>query len=917
MPTIKATKVFISATSGDLGTIRKLVKDSLLKIGCMPIEQTDFPPDYRKVADFLAAEISNCDALIHIAGHRYGAEPNPTSLPPGAIRRSYTQLEYDTACRLNKKVYTFLCGENFPYDTCEAEPELKTLLQKTHRETLAGTGVKYERVHNPNDLTDKVRQLRLQLEELARQIQAEHKRQIMAWSIVGGALAALLLVAIVIWQIVSGTKGEVSDTKANTDELIGSTSELKQQGEKTQADVATSLQKVISIDDKVLALLESDLLASIAQQADLQPQQIRQLLSQCKAEEVSVLAYADQLAKQNRAAEAYALTRFVGETALRPENSDFAATARAFFLAAEAKQQLAQVAQDSKERLSQYDQSAAMAERGTDALKTIAKKDRPQYLNLYCDLAMTHGFARYQTSFIVEPRESQGVLEKALSQINGVLDGSYTPVELPNADDGQFAELVKRIGALYRRKAFYLTELANRQSHEQALDSLSQAEQAADHALEILKKLTSVDPEDTAKIYLALAKTHLATSKLVDETKTRQLLSKVAEDCQSGMGHLTKNTNEGMRLEFLLHIAWSKLEYLDVAESESAATSSTDEAIALFEKIRDESRSLKNPYLDRTSSAGLLFANAVKGNGQEMEQAIEGMSQFGFHWPDDFRALTAYVANTSEWTGNLATCRDALKLLNEHRDRYSLAASPQEFGETTLDIARVELTMEKLPRFTLENSKDFGLPEINRRNARLELQNLTKTFSPTRGPRLWARALVTLANLHEAGYGFNNRDESVRLIQEALKVYQQETDPIHWASAQLYLARALAESDPPKLKEAIDCYQAAGTVRTFQNFPGHYFLLNHELSQTHAKIAAAAQDAEKSEAEISALRYAVIASAAYRRQHADESGGYYDSQLTELLTSLKSSRTAEQAAELDDLVTRATAEWNEQHPQEK
>ena len=125
MAKIKTPKVFISATSGDLRTVRHLVKDALLKIGCMPIEQADFPPDYRKVSEFLANEIGHCDAVVHIVGMRYGAEPVLDTLPPGAIRRSYTQLEYDISRRLKKKVYAFVCSDGFPYDECEPEDQTK------------------------------------------------------------------------------------------------------------------------------------------------------------------------------------------------------------------------------------------------------------------------------------------------------------------------------------------------------------------------------------------------------------------------------------------------------------------------------------------------------------------------------------------------------------------------------------------------------------------------------------------------------------------------------------------------------------------------------------------------------------------------------------------------------------------------
>ena len=50
--------------------------------------------------------IGRCDAVIHLAGFYYGAEP--PQRPPGEPRRSYTQIEYDVARELGKPIYLFL-----------------------------------------------------------------------------------------------------------------------------------------------------------------------------------------------------------------------------------------------------------------------------------------------------------------------------------------------------------------------------------------------------------------------------------------------------------------------------------------------------------------------------------------------------------------------------------------------------------------------------------------------------------------------------------------------------------------------------------------------------------------------------------------------------------------------------------------
>src|SRR6266550_1843817 len=107
IPSEGTTRVFISATSKDLGTVRELVKQALLTMGLMPIEQTNFPPDYGTVRDMIEEKIAPCEAVIHIVGMRYGAEPDPSALPEGAARRSYTQMEADIARKLRKKLYLF------------------------------------------------------------------------------------------------------------------------------------------------------------------------------------------------------------------------------------------------------------------------------------------------------------------------------------------------------------------------------------------------------------------------------------------------------------------------------------------------------------------------------------------------------------------------------------------------------------------------------------------------------------------------------------------------------------------------------------------------------------------------------------------------------------------------------------------
>ena len=67
---VAPTRVFVSATSGDLALARKDVRDALSKLKCIPTEKTDFEPDYRTVDESLRRKIASCRAVIHIVGLR-------------------------------------------------------------------------------------------------------------------------------------------------------------------------------------------------------------------------------------------------------------------------------------------------------------------------------------------------------------------------------------------------------------------------------------------------------------------------------------------------------------------------------------------------------------------------------------------------------------------------------------------------------------------------------------------------------------------------------------------------------------------------------------------------------------------------------------------------------------------------------
>ena len=97
-------------------------------MGCEPVEDAGSEPDRATAETMLRAKMGECQALIHIAGARYGAEPDPATLPAGVKRQSFAQLEYAISRELQAehgeerfRVFTFVCPASFPFDQTEPD----------------------------------------------------------------------------------------------------------------------------------------------------------------------------------------------------------------------------------------------------------------------------------------------------------------------------------------------------------------------------------------------------------------------------------------------------------------------------------------------------------------------------------------------------------------------------------------------------------------------------------------------------------------------------------------------------------------------------------------------------------------------------------------------------------------------------
>jgi tetratricopeptide (TPR) repeat protein len=137
------TTIFLSGVSHEFGSFRDAVEVEIQKKGCFADNEPGFAPDHRTAEEVLRRRISDCDAVIHLVGFRFGTEPGPASV----LRRSYTQMEFHIAREMHKPVYVFLSNDASLRDPPKPDeaPEGADLvaLQLAHRQAVRETNHLY------------------------------------------------------------------------------------------------------------------------------------------------------------------------------------------------------------------------------------------------------------------------------------------------------------------------------------------------------------------------------------------------------------------------------------------------------------------------------------------------------------------------------------------------------------------------------------------------------------------------------------------------------------------------------------------------------------------------------------------------------------------------------------------------------
>jgi serine/threonine protein kinase/tetratricopeptide (TPR) repeat protein len=161
-------RVFVSATSRDLGSFRKGVADVLVMLDVLPVVQDHFAPDSRTVIGKLREEIARCNAVICLIGLCYGYEPRSRS--EEEPRRSYTQLEYEIAVELGKPVFVFIASGDCALDPHEAEPDELLELEREHQRRITAGDRIWMSFQSIDDLASQVRVMRFDPDSLSRQV---------------------------------------------------------------------------------------------------------------------------------------------------------------------------------------------------------------------------------------------------------------------------------------------------------------------------------------------------------------------------------------------------------------------------------------------------------------------------------------------------------------------------------------------------------------------------------------------------------------------------------------------------------------------------------------------------------------------------------------------------------------------------
>ena len=261
-------RIFISAVSSELRTIRGLVSNVLERLGYEPVRQDIFGTKSGDLRQALRETIDDCDGLVQIVGHGYGAEPPLELIDPTFGRVSYTQFEFLYALQKQKKTWLIYAGEACTRDTPLDQLDLprdtahhpapatyqaeRRVLQDAWRQRWKGAGETPEShlrypAASDMELELKIERLREEFSELRRGFRRWQK-----WML--GIGAAVLVLLGVMFARQEWLKRDTVEIKHDTTVLKTKTDEIKD----ATTDLKTTTESGLKAIAEQLAALKPD-----------------------------------------------------------------------------------------------------------------------------------------------------------------------------------------------------------------------------------------------------------------------------------------------------------------------------------------------------------------------------------------------------------------------------------------------------------------------------------------------------------------------------------------------------------------------------------------------------------------------------------------------------------------------------------
>ena len=770
-------RVFVSATTADLGSVRKTVIEALNKLGCLPEEQTLFEPDYRSIEVLLRHKISECDAVLHFVGERYGAEPNPNSIPDNTPRRSYTQMEYDIAKRLKKKVFVFLCTAGFPYDECDPEDIEKQTLQKTYRDSLRQKNEKREYVTSSDECRNKVMHLQIQFEELTNSLRRQRAKTAWLVTIMSIFVALLLFVASEIWK-------------------------------QTVIQGKTSERQLSSLNERLIQLSDSDNLQNIAQKSGVDPSVIKLAINRFKNQnnQLSVLEFAETLVEEGRIEIAVPFLRFIAEESLASKETDYKFVSKTYLQAGNALLKNTDPSKESDEQ--QLQQAISLLKQAVDSYSTLGSDDQKEEVETLFDTIRSTRDATFSLIRYSMPDQEKSLLE-SLAKLCKILD-----IRLLEDKGKQAAFLV-----LDSEIDLRLLQFAD---HNQEKNHIELSERKSSQAKTIAEEINSLEHlwlanRNLLKSWLWRIKTGNSTHRKEDYEKIISYETPNPLDYEKPIRFPITECRI-IKTEAILHYC----NYFSEREKEFMEKVGS-EIEFLTGLLQDQGEAQKGSYLNHLRS--YLVEMKIVEMGQRFRvpsyrTIAESYVKLGYTDPVAYAEIYSEIVHReSLLVAKKHDLDPAIKHVESLLEKHTRSLTPR-------DNARLRVLLHTLywDRSRCGELEELFNASMFRNRSLATLKEIEMNFSESHYPTIWAEAVIDLMEVDIDSFEerFKTAEEVRNLLSRITNIFTKEGFPFKWANAHLRCATLLKQVEPERKDEFAALIEKALSVYTEEEHPESY-----------------------------------------------------------------------------------------------